>query len=163
MGHLFSGSMVGLMVNSSKRAYSTCYITQLCWTQSPCPCGRPLLTCTFAGDTQTQFWLSLCGVSGSWWAQDLFEPSEHFWWVRGLILNVISPLQPSCWSFSFTLQCGVSFLARSNILQSMIVQLRVVVLEFSQEKMSACSTTPSYTSIPCWDIVSQICVADVVC
>ena len=34
-------------------------------TQRPCPRGRPLLTCTFAGGTQTQFWLSLCGVSGS--------------------------------------------------------------------------------------------------
>ena len=33
--------------------------TQVCCTQSPCPCGRPLLTCTSAGDTQTQFWLSL--------------------------------------------------------------------------------------------------------
>ena len=40
--------------------------TQVCCTQSPCPCGRPLLTCTSAGDTQTQFWLSLCVVSGSW-------------------------------------------------------------------------------------------------
>ena len=33
--------------------------TQVCCTQSPCPCGRPLLTCIFAGDTQTRFWLSL--------------------------------------------------------------------------------------------------------
>ena len=32
-----------------------------------------------AGDTQTQFWLSLCGVSRSWYTQDLFEPSEHVW------------------------------------------------------------------------------------
>ena len=39
------------------------YHTQVCCTQSPCPCGRPLLT--FSGDTQTQFWLSLCGVSWS--------------------------------------------------------------------------------------------------
>ena len=31
----------------------------------PLPCGSPLLTCTFAGDIQTQFWLSLCGISGS--------------------------------------------------------------------------------------------------
>ena len=31
--------------------------TQVCCTQSPC--GRPLLTCTSTGDTQTQFWLSL--------------------------------------------------------------------------------------------------------
>ena len=40
-------------------------LTQVCCTQCPCPCGRPLLTHTFSGDTQTQFWLSLCGVSGS--------------------------------------------------------------------------------------------------
>ena len=150
-------------INSDLLKEGSCH-TQVCCTQNPCPCGRPLLTCIFAGDTQTQLWLSLCGVSGSWWAQTLFEPSEHFWWVRALILNVISPLQPSCWGFSFALQCGVSFLARSNILQSMVVQLRVVVSEFSQEKMSTCpSTTPSYTSIPCWDIISQICVTDVVC
>ena len=32
--------------------------TQVYCTQSPCPCGRPLLTQTSAGDTQTQFWLS---------------------------------------------------------------------------------------------------------
>ena len=40
--------------------------TQVFCTQSLCPCGRPLLTRTFAGDTQTQFWPSFCGVSGSW-------------------------------------------------------------------------------------------------
>ena len=38
--------------------------TQVCCTQSPCPCDRPLLTRSSAGDTQTQFWLSLCG--GLW-------------------------------------------------------------------------------------------------
>ena len=53
--------------------------TQVCCTQSPCPCGRPLLTHTSTGDTQTQFWLSLCGVSGSWCAQGLFEPSGCLW------------------------------------------------------------------------------------
>ena len=52
--------------------------TQVYCTQSPCPCSSPLLTCTSAGDTQTQFCLSLCGVSGSW---GLFEPSEHLWQV----------------------------------------------------------------------------------
>ena len=53
--------------------------TQVCGTQSPCPCGRPLLACTSTGDTQTQFFLSLCGVPGSWCAQGLFEPSAHLW------------------------------------------------------------------------------------
>ena len=85
------------------------YHTQVYCTQSPCPCSRPLLTCTSAGDTQTQFCLSLCGVSGSWCTQGLFEPSEHLWRIWGLILNMISPLLPSCWGFSFALGCGVSF------------------------------------------------------
>ena len=71
--------------------------TQVCGTQSPCPCGRPLLTRTSAGDAQTQFCLSLCGVSGSWCTQRLFGSSEHLWQVWGLILNVILPLLLSCW------------------------------------------------------------------
>ena len=71
---------------------------QVYCTQSPCPCNSPLLTCTSAGDTQTQFWLILCGVSRSWCAQGLSEPSKCLWWVWALTLNVISPLLPSCWS-----------------------------------------------------------------
>ena len=39
----------------------------------------------------------------------MFEPSEHLWRVQCLILNVISPLLPSCWGFSFALGHGVSF------------------------------------------------------
>ena len=121
--------------------------TQICCTQSPCPRSRPLLTFTFAGDTQTQFWLSLCGVSGSWCVQDLFEPYEHLWQVRGLILNVILPLLSSCWGFSFALGYGVSFLLGSDSLQSTVVQQQVIVLEFLQEKMSAHpSILPSYAT-----------------
>ena len=33
----------------------------------------------------------------------MFEPSEHLWQVQGLILNVILPLLPSFWDFSFAL------------------------------------------------------------
>jgi len=51
--------------------------TQVSCTQSPYPCGRPLLICIFTGDTQTQFWLSLYGVSGSWCTQGFFETSER--------------------------------------------------------------------------------------
>ena len=65
-------SMVGLMATSSKRIY----YTQVCCTQSPCPCGSPLLSRTSTGDTQTQFCLSLCGVSVSWCTQGVLEPSE---------------------------------------------------------------------------------------
>ena len=84
--------------------------TQVCGTQSPCPCGRPLLTHTSTGDTQT-----LKGRSGSVSAgapsthKALFEPSNCLWQVWGLIPNAISPLLPSCWGFSFALGCGVSF------------------------------------------------------
>ena len=53
--------------------------TQVCGTQSPCPCGRPLLTRNYTRDTQTQFWISLFGVSRSWGAQGLFEPSKGLW------------------------------------------------------------------------------------
>ena len=54
--------MVGLMANSSKRACATGCVTQISCNQSPCPCGRPLLTCTSAGDSQTQAWFSLWGL-----------------------------------------------------------------------------------------------------
>ena len=86
-------------VNGNLLQEGLCH-TQVCCTQSPCPCGSPLLTHTSAGDTQTQFLLSLCGVSESWCTQGLFQPSEHLWQVWGLILNVVSPLLPPCWGFS---------------------------------------------------------------
>ena len=84
--------------------------TQVCCTQSPCPCGSLLLTHTSTGDTQT-----LKGRSGSVSVgtpdahKVLSEPFDCLWWVWGLILNMISLLLPSCWSFSFALGCGVYF------------------------------------------------------
>ena len=69
-------------------------------TQGPCPCCSPLLTRTYTGDTQTQFCLSLCGVSGSWCTQGLFEPSECVWWRWGVIPKANSSLLVSCWGFS---------------------------------------------------------------
>ena len=33
--------------------------TEVCCTQSPCPCGSTLMTCISTGDSETQFWLSL--------------------------------------------------------------------------------------------------------
>ena len=87
-------------------------------TQNPCPCSSPLLTHTSSGDTQAQFCLSLCGVSGSWCAKGLFEPSEHLWQVWDLILNVIlHPLQ-SCWGFSFAPGCGISPHSHSSTMQT---------------------------------------------
>ena len=63
--------------------------------------------CRRHSNTQRQICLSLCGVS--WCAKVLSEPSERLWWAWGLILNVILPLQPSCWGFSFALENGLSF------------------------------------------------------
>ena len=84
----------------------------VCHTKAAAPellsLGSALLTHTSTGDTQTQFYLSLCGVSGSWCAQGLFEPSEHLWQEWGLILSMNLPLLLSCWGFSFAPGNGVS-------------------------------------------------------
>ena len=96
-------------VNGNLLQEGLCH-TQVCCPQNPWPCGRPLLTHTSSGDTQT-----LRGRSGSVSVESpgvhdvLFEPSEHLWWVWGLILKEISALLPSCWGFSFALGHGVYF------------------------------------------------------
>ena len=72
--------MVGLMVTSSRRSYAIGCVSQVCCSQSPCPCSRLLLTHASAGDTQT-----LRGRSGSVSVGSLgpgahrffFEPSEQ--------------------------------------------------------------------------------------
>ena len=107
-----SGSLYG-GVSSDLLQEGLCH-TQVCCIQSPCPCSSPPPTRTSSGDTQIQFWLSLCGVHGSWWAQGMFEPSECLWWEWGLILNVILPLLPSCQGFSFALGRGVAPHSRSS-------------------------------------------------
>ena len=60
-------------------------------------------------NTPRLVWLSLCGVCGCSVHKSLFQPSKHLWWVWGLILDMIWPLLPSCWGFSFALGCGASF------------------------------------------------------
>ena len=97
------------VVNGDLLQEGLCH-TQVCSTQSTSPCGSPVLTRTSTGDAQTQFWLILCGLCGSWCAQGLFDSSECLWCVYGLILNMISPLLPSCWGF-FALGCGESCLS----------------------------------------------------
>ena len=81
------GSMLGLMVPSSKRAYA---IPRSTAPRGPAPAAvHCWLICMSSGDIQIQFCLSLCGVSGSWCIQGMFEPTEHLWWVWDLILNMI--------------------------------------------------------------------------
>ena len=147
LGHLIGSSVVGLMVTPSKRAYATHCVTQVCHIQSPCSCGRTLLICTSAGDTQTIKGRSgsvsvgslvygvhkvLLGISGGYevWFQKQFRPSYHLTRALPLPLDV-----------------GYLFLVGSNILLLMVVQQQVVILEFSQEEINACpSTLPSTTS-----------------
>ena len=108
----------GFKATSSKRAYA---IPTSAVPRAP-PLQQATLTRASTGDAQTQFWLRLCGVSGSWCAQGLFEPSECLWRVRGLIVSAISPLLPSCWGFLFALGRGGSSLVGSNILLPTVVQ-----------------------------------------
>ena len=75
------------------------------FTQSPCPCSRPLLTRTSAGDSNTGLAQSL----GPGAQEVLFEPSKHLSQVWDLIPNMISPLLLSCWGFSIALGPRVSF------------------------------------------------------
>ena len=118
----------------------------VCCTQSPCPCGRPLLTCTSAGDTQT-----FKGSSGSVSVGSLspgaqkvlFEPSEHLWKVLSLILNTISPLLQFCLGFSFALGRGVSFfgeIQHSPVDGCSAVSRNFGVLEGEDERTSFYST-----------------------
>ena len=95
-------------VNGDLLQQGLCH-TQVYCTQSPCPCSSLLLTHTSAEDSQTQFWFSLCGVSGSCVHKVCLRPPSVSGRSWGLILNVISPLLPSCWGFSFALGHGVSF------------------------------------------------------
>ena len=72
------------------------------------------------------------------------------------MLNAIFPLLQSCWGFSFALdfgyllqQAGVG--VESNIFLSIAVQQLVVILVFSQEKMSTDpSTLPSLFLVLCF-------------
>ena len=80
----------------------------------PLPLQQTAAGCTSTGDAQTQFCLSLCGVPGSWCTQGMCEPSEHLWWEWGLILNMNSPLLPSCWGFSFAFGLGISLHSHSR-------------------------------------------------
>ena len=83
------------MVTSSKKTYATCWMTQVCCSQSSCPHSRPLLTQAPAGDTQTLKSRSgsvSVGSLGTGVHKVLFEPSKHLWKVWGLILNMISHL-----------------------------------------------------------------------
>ena len=114
-GQIMVGVMV-VMVTSFKRTFASIQWSQDCCSQCPWPRSRSLLTRASTGDTQTLkgrwlsvVWRSLLLSLGPGAHKVLFAPSEHLWKVWGLILNVIVPLIPSCWSFLFTPGHGVPY------------------------------------------------------
>ena len=136
--------------------------TPVCCTQSPFPCRRPLLTHTSAGDTQI-----LKGRSGSVFVESpgmhkvLYESSEHFWWVWGLILNMTLPLLPSFWGFSFALGCGVYFfggIQHSPVNACSAVSCNFGLLAEEDEHTSFYSTSYSkYTQSMVFPVVMHGC------
>ena len=106
--------MVGLMATSSKKAYvipksAVPSHTHVWCTLSLYPCSSPLLNHISTGETQTQFCLSLCGFSGSWCTQGLFELSEQIWRECGFILNLNFPPPHHLAGVSLTLNMGYLF------------------------------------------------------
>ena len=94
-------SVVGSMATSSKRAY---VIPRSAASRAPAPAAAHC--CLHQRHSHTL--LSLCGSLGPG-AQVLFEPSECLWQVWGLILNMLSPLLPSCWASPLPLDMGYLF------------------------------------------------------
>ena len=95
-------SMVGLMVTSSKRAYSI--------PRSTAPKG-PVPGAVHCWPIPLQETLKHIYVSvsvGLWvlvFVEGLFETSECLWHEWGLILSMIFPLIPYFWCFSFVARC----------------------------------------------------------
>ena len=73
----------------------------------------------------------------------LFEPSEHLWWVWGLILNAISPLLPCFWGFSFALGCAVYFFGGIQYSPVNSSSAESCILEFLQKMNARPSIPPS--------------------
>ena len=135
--------------DSSKRARATGCVPREPHAE-PLPLW-PLLTRASAGDSDPGL-VSLCGVSGSRCAHKvLFEPDKSLWRVRGLILNVILPLLPSYWCFSFALD--VEYLLFGGTQHSPVggcsaVSCNFGVLPREDERMSLYSTIlPASTSL----------------
>ena len=108
----------GLMVTSSMSAYAI--------TKSAAPRALLLQQSMYLHRrlSNTVLSQSLWGL-WVWCAQGLFEPSEQLWWEWGLILNVISPLLPSCRGFS-ALGRGVPPHSRSSTVQPQLCIIMVL-------------------------------------
>ena len=92
-------------------------LTQVCCTKSPYPCGRPLLTHISTGDTKTlKIRSGSVSVGSPSMCKVLLEPSECFWKVWGLILNVLSPIHHLAGASPFLWTWGCSSRPPSPVL-----------------------------------------------
>ena len=97
--------------------------SQVCFMQSLCPCGRPLLTHTSTGDTQTlKGRSSTVSVESPGAHKVLFEPSKHLWQVWGLILSAFCSSCHLAGVSPLPLNVGYLFLVGSNIFLWMVIQ-----------------------------------------
>ena len=95
-------------VNGDLLQKGLCY-TQVCRTQSPCPCGSPLLTCTSTGDAQTHKGSLVQSLWGSWCAQGFVGAFRASLVGMGFDSKCVFPLPIILLGFSFGLGHGVSF------------------------------------------------------
>ena len=158
VGCLLSCSMVELMATFSKRVYAIRRGSQVCCSQSPCPCSRPQLIRASTGDTQTlkcRSGSSFVGPLGPGVHKVLFESSERLWWVWGLVLMRSCPSYCLVGVSSSALGCGVPFLVESGTLLPMNVQQPAAVLEFLQKMSTRASTLPSYNCVMNFNFKSE--------
>ena len=140
MGRLLCGSMVRLTATSSKRAYATprsaaprAPAAVHCWPKPP----QETLKHLKAGLAQSLWGLWVLVHTGFVWA---FQES-----LAGLGFDSKHDFTPPI------LDAGYLLLVGSNILLSMVVQQQVVILEFSQKKMSS---RPSI--LPSWELSQDV-------
>ena len=109
MGHLFGGSMLWLMVTSSKRAYVPPGWHRSAATRAPAPTAGhcwPVPPQETLKYTKASLAQSLWGLWILVHTRFCFEPSDYLWQVWGLILNMSLPFLSSCRGFSFALGLG---------------------------------------------------------
>ena len=121
VGHLLSGSTMGLMVTFSKRAFTTCCASQVCCSQSPYSPVRPLLIRGSAEGTQTHKGRSSSVSCESWceqsffWALQVSLPFLGFVYQHEFILpTILLWLLLGCWMCFFCF--FFFFLVGANIL-----------------------------------------------
>ena len=139
-----SGSIVGLMATSSKRAYATLYDPGVLQPEPLSPQQATVDPCLHRrhSTTQRQVWLSLSGVSGFWCTKGFVWALQAS--LVGMRLDSKGDFTPPTILLGLLLcpwTWDIFFWVGSNILLLMVAQKRALLLTFSQEKMS--STHPS--------------------